>query len=200
MFESGFFLKVQVNCDSQQDPGDTLAGMTVDIVFLNLMEPAEENRIQFLMYTINRLFYLSHRLFRAKVPLLPGLISFAIRQVYGADLHPQAQLGSNVVFSHAGLGIIIHPRAIIGNNVTIGAQTIIGCNLKDFGVPYIGNNVFIGPGAKVLGQISIGHNVFIGANAVVLSSIPDNSVAAGMPARVVRELSQEEIKIYWPSV
>jgi serine O-acetyltransferase len=46
----------------------------------------------------------------------------------------------------------------------------------------IGNNVDIGTGAKILGPISIGNNVVIGANAVVIRDVPDNCVAAGVPA------------------
>lgn len=45
---------------------------------------------------------------------------------------------------------------------------------------YIGNNVIILPG------VIIGNNVVIGAGAVVTKSIPDNSVAVGVPARVVK--------------
>ena len=42
-------------------------------------------------------------------------------------------------------------------------------------------------GAKVIEGINIGNNVIIGANAVVISDIPDNSVAVGVPAKVVRK-------------
>jgi serine O-acetyltransferase len=52
--------------------------------------------------------------------------------------------------------------------------------------PTIGDNVTIGAGAKVLGGINIGDNVTIGANAVVTKSLPDNVVAAGVPAKIIR--------------
>lgn len=45
---------------------------------------------------------------------------------------------------------------------------------------YIGNNVIILPG------VTIGNNVVIGAGAVVSKSIPDNSLAVGVPARVIK--------------
>ena len=45
---------------------------------------------------------------------------------------------------------------------------------------YIGNNVIILPG------VTIGSNVIIGAGAVVSKNIPDNSVAVGIPARVIK--------------
>jgi serine O-acetyltransferase len=55
--------------------------------------------------------------------------------------------------------------------------------LKD--APRIGNNVNIGAGAKILGPISIGNNVDIGANSVVIKDVPDNSLAVGIPARII---------------
>jgi serine O-acetyltransferase len=60
---------------------------------------------------------------------------------------------------------------------------------REDGCPVIEDDVLLGAGARVLGPIRVGRNAVIGANAVVLSDIPPNSVAAGMPARVVRERS-----------
>lgn len=150
------------------------------------------------MSLLNALFRASHYLYKRKIILVPDLISLIIRLIYSADIHYQATIGRKIVFSHAGLGTIIHPRAVLGDRVTIGAQVVIGCNLKSFAVPRIGNNVFIGPGAKILGELTIGNNVLIGAGAVVLQSVPDNSVVAGVPAKIVRTLSQEEIYAFWP--
>jgi serine acetyltransferase len=45
--------------------------------------------------------------------------------------------------------------------------------------------VDIGAGAKILGSIRIGDDVLIGANAVVLTDVPSNSIAVGVPARVL---------------
>lgn len=54
----------------------------------------------------------------------------------------------------------------------------------------IGNKVFIGAGSIILPNIKIGNNVIIGAGSVVTKNIPDNSVAVGSPARVVRKTSE----------
>ena len=55
---------------------------------------------------------------------------------------------------------------------------------------YFGNNVMVMPGCK------IGNKVVIGAGAVVTHSIPDNSVAVGVPARVIKTADEylEKIK------
>lgn len=50
----------------------------------------------------------------------------------------------------------------------------------------IGDNVYIGNNVILLPGITIGNNVVIGAGAVVARSIPDNSVAVGVPARVIK--------------
>lgn len=52
----------------------------------------------------------------------------------------------------------------------------------------IGNNVYIGNNVIILPGVTIGNNVVIGAGAVVSKNIPDNSVAAGVPARVVKNI------------
>ena len=50
----------------------------------------------------------------------------------------------------------------------------------------LGDNVWLGTGAKVLDGVTLGSNVVVGANGVVTSDLPDGSVAAGVPARVLR--------------
>jgi len=53
----------------------------------------------------------------------------------------------------------------------------------------IGNNVFVGARAILLPGTTIGDNCVIGAGSIVKGSIPSNSVAAGMPARVLKATS-----------
>jgi hypothetical protein len=50
----------------------------------------------------------------------------------------------------------------------------------------VGSNVFLGYGAIIMPGVTIGDNVVIGAGAVVTRDIPANSVAVGVPARVIR--------------
>ena len=50
----------------------------------------------------------------------------------------------------------------------------------------VGDNVYIGEDSLILPGVTIGNNVVIGARSVVTKDIPDNSVACGVPARVIK--------------
>lgn len=49
----------------------------------------------------------------------------------------------------------------------------------------VGDNVFIGNDVRIMGGVSIGNNCIIGAGSIVTKDIPDNSVVAGIPARII---------------
>lgn len=51
----------------------------------------------------------------------------------------------------------------------------------------LGNNVWLGAGVKVMDGLSIGGNSVVGAGAVVTKDVPENVIAAGVPAKVIRE-------------
>jgi acetyltransferase-like isoleucine patch superfamily enzyme len=56
----------------------------------------------------------------------------------------------------------------------------------------LGDNVWLGTGAKVLDGVRIGSDAVVGANAVVSSDLPDGAIAAGVPARVLRQRAAAE--------
>ena len=55
----------------------------------------------------------------------------------------------------------------------------------------IGNDVWIGGNVTILPGVSIGSNVVVAAGSVVTKDIPDNSLVAGVPARIMRELEND---------
>lgn len=82
----------------------------------------------------------------------------------------------------------IHNGAKIGRNVTIGHNAIVhGCE--------IGDNALIGMGAVVLDGAKIGEGSIVGAAALVTGGkvFPPKSLILGAPAKVVRELTDEDI-------
>ena len=113
-----------------------------------------------------------------------------------------------------GNGCVIRDNAHITavNNITIGNNLLTGTNvlitdnshgvgdkgqmnlppnkrpLYSKGPVVIGNNVWLGNNVCVMPGVTIGDGAIIGANAVVTHDIPANSIAAGIPARIINQL------------
>lgn len=64
-----------------------------------------------------------------------------------------------------------------------------------FGKIKVGNNVYIGNDALIMPGVTIGNNVVIGAGTVVTKSVPDNSVVAGNPGRIIGNISSFKEKM-----
>lgn len=135
-------------------------------------------------YKLGNFFY------KKKIPLLPKIFDLLTRIFCNSVVYSSTKIGRNCNFAYGGIAVVVHPKAIIGNNVTISQCVTIGGRSGHKDLPTIGNDVYIGAGAKVLGPIKIGNNVIIGANAVVISNIPDNSVVAGVPAKIIRTIKE----------
>lgn len=95
-------------------------------------------------------------------------------------------------------GVILDPSHCwlieIGDNVTMAPRVHILChdastkkfmNYTKIGRVTIGDNVFIGAESVVLPGVTIGNNVIVGANSTVTHDIPDNTVVAGTPAKLI---------------
>jgi serine O-acetyltransferase len=104
----------------------------------------------------------------------------------GVQIAFYTKIGSGLYLPHP-VSIVVHENAVIGKNCSLSHGVTIGQLHRGDrkGCPEIGDNVHISPGAVILGNIKIGNNVAIGANSVVDKDIPDNAVAAGVPARVI---------------
>lgn len=67
-------------------------------------------------------------------------------------------------------------------------------DLVEYGLPItIGDNVWLGGSVIVLPGVTVGKNSIVGAGSVVTKDVPDNVIVAGNPARIVRELTAEEV-------
>lgn len=116
-------------------------------------------------------------------------------------IHPQAVISSDVVLGAGTVvtaGAVISPRVEIGENVIVNTSASVDheCVIGDgvhlspgvrlSGKVTVGCGSWIGIGAIVKEKVRIGANSVVGAGAVVLNDIPDNVVAYGWPARVIR--------------
>ena len=134
------------------------------------------------------------------------LIRDGIRlEVVGQGKGIVISIGNNVNIEQ-NVHIVAKDSIIIGDNVSItGCCSIvdiihpydeyndiekIGNRISDKVLPVsIGDNSFIGFGAHINPGVSIGKNCIIGARAVVTRDIPDNSIVAGNPARIIKNLN-----------
>jgi len=115
-----------------------------------------------------------------------------------------------IIGNHCSIGEYCHITAInkvtIGDGLLTGRFVYIGDNahgrlsceeafisptqrkLISKGEIKIGRNVWIGDKVSIFGGVTIGDNVIIGAGSIVTHDIPGNCMAAGMPAKIVKQL------------
>jgi sugar O-acyltransferase (sialic acid O-acetyltransferase NeuD family) len=126
----------------------------------------------------------------------------APRFIFINAVHPTAILGENVSL---GSGIAVMPGVIVNSNSAIGDHCILNTRssvghdgvLADFSslAPGVccGGNLNLGTGAAislgglVIENVCIGAWSVVGAGSLVLEEIPDNVVAYGSPARIIRK-------------
>jgi len=96
--------------------------------------------------------------------------------------------GSNVQ-DNAVLHVENDLPVIVGDYVTIGHSAIVhGCS--------VGDNTLVGMGAIIMNGAKVGKDCVIGAGALITENtvIPDGSLAVGVPAKVIKQVSDEQKK------
>lgn len=106
--------------------------------------------------------------YKVNIPIIKQVLYFIYRilnvliveMLFNSAIDGRTVIGDNFQLDHP-FGVIISNNAIIGNDVTVRHQVTIG-------------------------NVQIGNNVSIGANSVVTHDVDDNTVVAGIPARVIK--------------
>ncbi len=122
----------------------------------------------------------------------------------GMKFNPQIIIGNNVSINpdcHIGAinRIEIHDGVLMASRVFITDHFHGKINREELlvspqkrilfakGTVIIKKNAWLGEGVAVMPGVTIGENSVIGANAVVTKDIPDNSIAVGIPAKVIKQ-------------
>lgn len=122
-----------------------------------------------------------------------------VEKNFNCDNGKNIFIGKNFLANY-NVTILDVNKVVIGDEVMIGPNTLITTvghpinpkgRRNHLGVTEpvtIGNDVWIGGNVTILPGVTIGSNVVIGAGAVVTKDIPDNSLAVGVPAKVLRKI------------
>lgn len=123
--------------------------------------------------------------------------SFMCFPPFFTDFGKNITIGKNVFFNTGCSfqdrgGIHIGDSLLLGMNVTI-ATLNHGMSLETRNTTYpspviIGDNVWIGSNATILPGVTIGDNSVVAAGAVVTKDVPEDTVVAGVPAKVAKKL------------
>ena len=109
----------------------------------------------------------------------------------GISIPASVKIGKSFYIGHFG-SIIFNANSVIGDNCNISQGVTLGVSGQGGkrGAPRLGNNIYVGANAVIAGQIQIGSNVIIAANSLVNTSIPNNSIVMGVPAKVVKKVEK----------
>jgi len=128
--------------------------------------------------TVHRL---AHYFWKARVPLIPRMMSEMVHGTTGIDIHPGAEIGESFFIDH-GTGVVIGETTVIGNNVklyqgvTLGALSVKKEEGNRKRHPTIEDDVTIYSHATILGgDTVIGRGSVIGGNVWITESVPPNT-------------------------
>ncbi|WP_395064859.1 acetyltransferase [Flavobacterium sp.] len=85
-------------------------------------------------------------------------------------------------------GVLINLNCTVGHDCTIGAYVELSPGVHISGNCTIGDYSVFGTNATLLPKINVGKNVIVGAGSVVTKDLPDNCIAVGIPAKIIKEV------------
>ncbi|MFD1735626.1 2,3,4,5-tetrahydropyridine-2,6-dicarboxylate N-acetyltransferase [Bacillus salitolerans] len=141
------------------------------------------------------------------IPLL-DLKGIKARIEPGAIIRDQVEIGNNAVIMMGALinigavigegtmidmGVVLGGRATVGKNCHIGAGSVLAGVIEPPSAKpvVVEDDVVVGANAVILEGITVGKGAVVAAGAIVIEDVPPNTVVAGTPARVIKQIDEK---------
>ncbi|MFA9557280.1 2,3,4,5-tetrahydropyridine-2,6-dicarboxylate N-acetyltransferase [Evansella sp. AB-rgal1] len=141
------------------------------------------------------------------IPLL-DMKNIKARIEPGAIIRDQVEIGDNAVImmgasinigAVVGEGTMIDMNVVLGGRATVGKNCHIGAGAVLAGVieppsakpVIVEDGVVVGANAVILEGVTVGQGAVVAAGAIVTEDVPPNTVVAGTPARVIKEIDEK---------
>ena len=118
----------------------------------------------------------------------PTKYNWVVQNLDGFNLGVNTDIGS-FSYINAKNGVVIEDEVQIGSHCSIYSISSIDNSSGKF---ILKNNCWIGSHTTILPGVTIGKNSIIGAHSLVNKNIPDNVVAFGVPAKVIRKFNNDK--------
>ncbi len=112
-----------------------------------------------------------------------AIIAASVKWKSGFNVNAGVVIGTNTI---AGKHVLVNRSVSIGHDVQIEDYVTFGPGCIIGGLSRICEGAFIGINATILPKVTIGSNSVVGGGAVVTRNVPDNTIVAGNPARIIK--------------
>ncbi len=118
---------------------------------------------------------------------VPTKYNWVVQNIDSFKLGFKTDIGA-FTYINAKNGVMIEDEVQIGSHCSIYSVSTID---NTSGEVILKNNCKLGSHSTVLPGVTIGENSIIGAHSLVTTDIPDNVIAVGVPAKVIKEINEK---------
>src|SRR6185436_13144074 len=119
-----------------------------------------------------------------------------------SSVDPEVRIGDRASVQarcYLSAGTVVEEDAFIGPGVTLANDNTMDRHAPEMPLrgPLLRRACRVGAGVVICPAIEVGEEAFIAAGAVVVADVPPRGVAMGVPARVIREVPDEDLLEHW---